>query len=113
MLTYHKIFNVQANLTHSAMAISLYFLHAVFYLQPVAERLDEYLPEDPKIMSRKLSLIKSPPEMQPIPCKPLFYDLAANHVQFPDVSSKITTQEKKTGISGYMRSWIGGWGGKK
>lgn len=82
-------------------------------MQPVSERLDEYLPEDPKIMSRKILLIKSPPEMKPIPCKPLFYDLAANHVDFPSVSHKVESQEKKAGLSGFVKSWIGGWGGKK
>ena len=51
--------------------------------------------------------------MQPIPCKPLLYDLAANHVQLPNISHKLQSQEKKAGISGFVKSWIGGWGGKK
>lgn len=80
-------------------------------LQPLAERLDEYLPEDPRIVASKITLIKSPPEMQPIACKPLLYDLAANHVQLPSISHKIESQEKKAGISGFVKSWI--WGGKK
>lgn len=82
------------------------------YLQLLAERLDEYLPEDPKITSKNVTLIKSPPVMQPIPCKPLLYDLAANHVELPNISHKTETQEKKAGISGFVKSWIS-WGGKK
>lgn len=77
------------------------------------ERLDEYFPGDPKIATKKIVLVKSPPDMQPIACKPLFFDLAYNHVQMPDVSHKIAKEEKKAGISGFMKSWIGGWTGKK
>jgi len=79
--------------------------------QPIAERLEQYLPEDPSISAKNVTLIKSPPDMQPIPCKPLFYDLAGNHVLLPDLRHKLETQEKKGGISGYLKTWWGG--GKK
>ncbi|KAF6032509.1 Srp68 [Bugula neritina] len=79
--------------------------------RPIAERLEQYLPEDPSISAKNVTLIKSPPDMQPIPCKPLFYDLAGNHVLLPDLRHKLETQEKKGGISGYLKTWWGG--GKK
>jgi len=53
-----------------------------------------------------------PPDMQPVPCKPLFFDLAYNHVQMPKLSHKVQA-ETKAGITGFVKSWIGGWGGKK
>ncbi|XP_067936540.1 signal recognition particle subunit SRP68-like [Watersipora subatra] len=76
------------------------------------DRLDEYLPEDPKVSAKNITLIKSPPLMQPIPCKPMLYDLAGNHLQLPNLSHKVETQQR-AGLSGFVKSWIGGWGGKK
>jgi len=65
--------------------------------QPIAERLEQYLPEDPSISAKNVTLIKSPPDMQP--------------VLLPDLRHKLETQEKKGGISGYLKTWWGG--GKK
>lgn len=75
--------------------------------------MEQYLPEDPNISVKKVQLVKSPPEMHPVPCKPLFFDLALNHLQIPDVGHKLAKEEKKAGLTGFMKSWIGGWGGKK
>ena len=38
--------------------------------------------------------VKYPPEYKPIPCKPIFYDLAWNYISFPDFSDRY----KKAGI---------------
>ena len=62
---------------------------------------------------KKITLVNMPPDMEPIPCKPQFWDLAYNHVQMPNLSHKMETEEKKAGITGFMKSWMGGWGGKK
>ncbi|KAJ8941473.1 hypothetical protein NQ318_015952 [Aromia moschata] len=60
-------------------------------------------------------LLLLPPPMEPIPAKPLFYDLALNFVEFPDLSEKLEgTQPKQkqgAGISGFVKG-LWGWGKK-
>eukprot|EP00911_Craspedida_sp_UC1_P001114 UC1_evm1s837 len=58
-----------------------------------------------------------PPEMRPMPCKPLFFDLANNHIAFPDLSER-TNDEESAGVtdtvSGLVKgvgSMLGGWFG--
>jgi signal recognition particle subunit SRP68 len=55
----------------------------------------------------KLGLIERqsefPPELQPIPCKPIFYDLALDCVEYPDLSSKL----KGKGMFQSIKSWFG------
>ena len=49
--------------------------------------------------------------MEPIPCKPLFFDLAMNHLKMPSLASKLETKkegDQKAGLGG----WIWGWGKK-
>jgi len=80
---------------------------------PLIERLDEYR-EDPEVATGKASLVRFPPEFEPIPCKPLFFDLAINHLEMPSLESKLASQDaggaQKAGLGG----WISGWGwGKK
>nr|XP_039252363.1 signal recognition particle subunit SRP68-like [Styela clava] len=53
-----------------------------------------------------------PPSFVPVPNKPLFFDLALNHVTFPSLDDKIASKAKAQGISGYIKSFWG-WGGKK
>lgn len=53
-----------------------------------------------------------PPPFTPVPCKPLFFDLALNHVTFPSLEDKLATTNQKQGISGYIKS-LWGWGGKR
>jgi len=50
--------------------------------------------------------------MEPIPCKPLFFDLALHWVEFPSLDDKIEAQGKKgqTGITGFVKG-LWGWGG--
>merc|ERR1712223_971815 len=55
---------------------------------PLVDRLDEYY-EDPNLTSGKPNLYPFPPSFQPIPCKPLFFDLAREHVEFPDLEKKV------------------------
>ena len=45
---------------------------------PVVERLDEY--DDDLDLK---NLVSYPPKLQPIPVKPLFFDLAWNYIQYP------------------------------
>jgi signal recognition particle subunit SRP68 len=45
---------------------------------PIVERLDEY-DEDIDLKN----LVTYPPRLQPIPVKPLFFDLAWNYIEYP------------------------------
>jgi len=89
---------------------------------PLCERLNEYQ-EDPNMSSlvpgkanaKAPPLTASfPPAFQPVPCKPLFFDLALNHVTFPSLEAKLGQRagQQKAGISGFISNWWG-WGGKK
>ncbi|KAF7265209.1 signal recognition particle 68 [Rhynchophorus ferrugineus] len=82
--------------------------------KPLIERLDEFR-EEPQLLTKNPNLVSLPPNMNPIPAKPLFYDLALNLVQFPDLSDKLEGQSKTkqtAGISGFVKG-LWGWGSKK
>lgn len=70
------------------------------------DRLDEYY-EDPSLVSQQPQIAQFPPDFRPIPCKPLFFDLALNQVEFPSLDDKIE-QKKGGGITGFVRGWLGG-----
>lgn len=93
--------------------------------KPLSDRMDEYI-EDPCLLNptnpRVLTL---PPAMSPVPCKPLFFDLALNHVTFPSVDHKLPVTERPEGaqqkdeaagqpggLSGLVKG-LWGWGSKK
>ncbi|KAI5698422.1 hypothetical protein M8J75_006600 [Diaphorina citri] len=87
---------------------------------PLAERLGEYY-EDPSLASKSPNVIKLPPDMQPIPAKPLFFDLAQNQLEFPSLEDKLDVKIKPAagggsgqpaGISGFVKG-LWGWGGAK
>jgi len=79
---------------------------------PLVERLDQYY-EDPDLVKGKPNLVSFPPEFSPIPCKPLFYDVALYHVEMPSLDHKLETPGAGAG-SGGLGGWLGGWGwGKK
>ena len=73
----------------------------------LAERLDVY--QEYQNVQKKVNLIRFPPEPQPLPCKPLFFDLALNHIDLPNLDHRL---EKKAegGISGLVKGWF--WGSK-
>ena len=85
---------------------------------PLIDRLDDYY-EDPNLVSGKPNFYPFPPNFEPIPCKPLFFDLAREHVEFPSLDKKIsgpggTGGSATQGASGgWLGGWLGGWGGKK
>ncbi|XP_006821155.1 signal recognition particle subunit SRP68-like [Saccoglossus kowalevskii] len=79
--------------------------------KPLIDRLEEYR-DDPSLLTRKPNLVTFPPNFQPIPCKPLFFDIAFNHVEFPSLEDKV--EQKKAaggGLTGFVKGWL--WGGKK
>nr|CAG4646195.1 EOG090X04NF [Macrothrix elegans] len=78
----------------------------------LSERLDEFV-EDPSLMSETPNVIDLPPSMTPIPCKPLFFDLALNHIAFPSLAEKMESKKAAgAGITGFVKG-LWGWGGKK
>jgi signal recognition particle subunit SRP68 len=51
-----------------------------------------------------------PPDFEPVPAKPLFFDLALSLVQLPSLEDKVEHKPQASGISGYLKGWL--WGGK-
>jgi len=80
--------------------------------KPLYERLHEYR-EDPALLTKQPNVYKLPPPMRSIPCKPLFFDLACNMVEFPDLSHKMGDQAKRgqAGLTGFVKG-LWGWGNK-
>lgn len=80
--------------------------------KPLYERLHEYR-EDPALLTKQPNVYKLPPPMRSIPCKPLFFDLAFNMVEFPDLSHKMGDQTKRgqAGLTGFVKG-LWGWGNK-
>lgn len=87
-------------------------------VKPLYERLNVYK-EDPQLNSKNPNVFKLMPEMEPIPCKPLFFDLALNYVEFPSLEHKMDASAKKEaagegkGISGLVKGFLGWGAGKK
>eukprot|EP00656_Telonema_subtile_P002861 TRINITY_DN11304_c0_g1_i7.p1 TRINITY_DN11304_c0_g1~~TRINITY_DN11304_c0_g1_i7.p1 ORF type:complete len:345 (+),score=127.93 TRINITY_DN11304_c0_g1_i7:980-2014(+) len=65
------------------------------------DRLDEWAPVQP---GAPANLIQIPPTLQPIPCKPVVYDLAFNHIMMPDLSHKAAKQQ---GMFGKAKGLLG------
>lgn len=81
--------------------------------RPLMDRLDEYI-EDSDLVSEKnqTQLVKYPPDFEAAPCKPLFFDLAFNHVTFPDLDDETEVRkdtQQGVGITGLVKGWLGGW----
>lgn len=76
--------------------------------KPLTERLDHYL-TDHSLTSKKPQVTAFPPNFEPVPCKPLFFDLALNSVKFPSLGHRV--EEKKAGgLAGYFKGWLWGSG---
>jgi len=62
-------------------------------------------------VSKKPNLVQFPPAFVPTPCKPLFFDLASNYIDFPDVEKRAAPPKAERNQSG---SWglptFGLWG---
>ncbi|KAJ2963429.1 hypothetical protein NQZ79_g1551 [Umbelopsis isabellina] len=69
------------------------------------KRLDTY----PSSMTAKRvpHLIDFPPQFEPIPMKPMLFDLALNHVEYPSSLSARAGKDQAAG------GWFGGWFGRK
>ncbi|XP_077300092.1 signal recognition particle 68 isoform X2 [Arctopsyche grandis] len=79
--------------------------------KPLVDRLTEYA-EDSNVLTKNPNVFKLPPEMEAIPCKPLFFDLACNFVEFPSLEDKMGNEKKQgAGLTGFVKGFLG-WGGK-
>lgn len=80
--------------------------------KPLYDRLSHYV-EDQQLNSKNPNVFKITPDIEPIPCKPLFFDLALNFVEMPSLDDKVDSPVKKQqqqGISGFVKGFLG-WGG--
>ncbi|XP_060620625.2 signal recognition particle subunit SRP68 [Anolis sagrei] len=73
--------------------------------KPLSERFETFC-LDPSLVSKQARLVHFPPDFQPIPCKPLFFDLALNHVTLPPLEDKVE-QKSKSGLTGYIKGIFG------
>uniref|UniRef100_A0A2I3HDP1 Signal recognition particle subunit SRP68 n=1 Tax=Nomascus leucogenys TaxID=61853 RepID=A0A2I3HDP1_NOMLE len=73
--------------------------------KPLVERFETFC-LDPSLVTKQANLVHFPPGFQPIPCKPLFFDLALNHVAFPPLEDKLE-QKTKSGLTGYIKGIFG------
>lgn len=72
---------------------------------PLCNRLETFR-LDTALVGKQPNLVQFPPDFQPIPCKPLFFDLALNHVAFPPLDDKVE-QKGKGGLTGYIKGIFG------
>ena len=70
------------------------------------------------VLSGKPNLAHFPPSFTPIPCKPLFFDLAREQLTFPSLEAKLASPSKGKNAGtaggasgGWLGGWLGGWGG--
>ncbi|XP_059045367.1 signal recognition particle subunit SRP68 [Achroia grisella] len=79
--------------------------------KPLVDRLDEYR-EDTQVLTKNPNIYKMPPPMEAIPCKPLFFDLACNFIEFPNLDDKTGAADSKkqgAGLTGLVKGFLG-WG---
>ncbi|VVD04535.1 unnamed protein product [Leptidea sinapis] len=77
--------------------------------KPLVDRLDEYR-EDTQVLTKNPNIYRLPPPMEAIPCKPLFFDLACNFIEFPNLDDKTGVDKKQaSGITGLVKGFLG-WG---
>lgn len=79
--------------------------------KPLVDRLDEYRDET-QVLTKNPNIYKMPPPMEAIPCKPLFFDLACNFIEFPNLDDKTGAADSKkqgAGLTGLVKGFLG-WG---
>jgi len=110
---------------------ALGFLHASESTEDVRKKLDHLQVSSENVLKKALlerqneyssgsveglhELVALPPQMQPIACKPLLFDIAFDELQMPDLQDRMLTPEEKakanapaaTGVGGLL-SWLRG-----
>jgi signal recognition particle subunit SRP68 len=55
--------------------------------------------------------VKIPLDYDPIPCKPLFFDLALNHIELPSLDDKVDkpkqSGQQQQGVKGFFKGLLG------
>ncbi|RUP49648.1 hypothetical protein BC936DRAFT_141929 [Jimgerdemannia flammicorona] len=93
----------------------------IFRSQPPAliDRLNTYPTNLPTLKSHPNvpRLVDFPPAFRPIPAKPLFFDIAFNHVEYPnsllDRAGKPQQTTSATGVTSGLSKMLGGWWGNR
>jgi signal recognition particle subunit SRP68 len=73
--------------------------------------LDIYF-EDNNLIANNPNIVKLPLSYEPVQCKPLFFDLALNHVELPSLDDKIDSkktgqQGAQQGVKGFFKGLLG------
>jgi len=92
--------------------------------KPLIDRLDTYFEDSSLTNKDRLNIVSLPPPFKPIPCKPVLFDLALNHLTFPSLDDKVQSkrqaasvltdkgQQQQAGLTGFVKGFFS-WGGKK
>ncbi|XP_065186896.1 signal recognition particle subunit SRP68-like [Sycon ciliatum] len=75
--------------------------------KPLLDRLDS-IAADKGLTTGQPNIIAFPPDFEAIACKPLFFDLALNHIDYPDLDDRI--EKQAGGLTGFVKGLF--WGGK-
>ncbi len=85
--------------------------------------MDTYFEDASLINKNRLNIVSLPPPFKPIPCKPVLFDLALNHLTFPSLDDKVQSkrqatsalndkgQQQQAGLTGFVKGFFS-WGGK-
>ena len=100
-------------------------LTIVHIFQPLVDRLETYFEDLTVTNKNQATLVSLPPPLQAIPCKPVLFDLALNHLTFPSLDEKVqsrrlasstgterTQEQQQAGVTGLFKGLFS-WGGKK
>lgn len=78
---------------------------------PLVDRMDIYF-EDNNLLNNNPNVARLALNFEPVQCKPLFFDLALNHVELPSFEDKIdskkaTQQQQQQGVKGFIKGIFG------
>ena len=58
-------------------------------------------------LATKPNAVAFPPEFRAVPCKPLFFDLAANHIAFPSLRDRVAQRNMIGSVLKSVTGWFG------
>jgi signal recognition particle subunit SRP68 len=76
-------------------------------MKNLVDRLDIYYEDANNLDTINVTNLTS--EFIPIPCKPLFFDLALNHIELPSYEDKIDSKktQQPAGVKGFFKGLLG------
>ncbi|XP_071847997.1 signal recognition particle subunit SRP68-like isoform X1 [Apostichopus japonicus] len=77
--------------------------------QSLVGRLDWYNANQPDLAA-KPNFTAFPPVLKLSPCKPLFFDIVLNHIEFPSLDEKLKQNKSAAqgGLGGFLHGWWSG-----